>query len=475
MEPLPETRGFVMAEKNKKIEDLIREAFYLKNYPWLVSERGVEYDRSDYGEIADMIKGARNFDEARNIIVNAAQENPALLSTFVDAYVNKNRKEGEDWNKNAFDFSTLRMRPIDIENVILDEQEADGENLAAKANRLAASLGYDVNNKGLNSLIADYLGGREDIQYGKNWFKKGIANDIRKKKANAETYLDFLMANDYAPNVDEEKLVDDLSSILARVNEINYMNERGNVTKLADQLTKPHTTEKENQGRQPNAADAAADLIGLFGAGTIGKSNMSAKTKMGAGAGLGALIDYAQGIADSALTERTYIDNPDMQLKKGGNVAGAIKDFETPLTSAATGLAALMGGGAIGATGGKKIINSVMNSNAAKTVKKKVSSAIDRLFGDKNAQKALEKERRALEMEHGAYAAYGEKSGITPAEDAMNVKRLLEIDEEMEGVADDAIRMVAETGATLLFTNPPKGMKRTTARVVPYVLGDWQQ
>lgn len=465
-----------MAENRKKIEDLIREAFYLKNYPWLVSERGVEYDRSDYGDITDMINGARNFDEARNIIVNAAQENPALMSTFIDAYVNKNRKDGEDWNKNAFDFSTLRMRPIDIENVILDEKEADGENLTAKANRLAASLGYDVNNRGLNSLIADYLGGRDDIQYGKSWFKKGIANDIRKKKANAENYLDFLMANDYAPNVDEERLVDDLSSILARVNEINYMQDRGGAAKLADALLKPRTTEKESLGQEPNVADAAFDLLGLAGAGHIGKAaKMSAKAKMGAGAGLGALLDYAHGVADSALTERTYIDNPEQQLKKGGDVVGALKDYGTPLTNVATGLAALMGGGAVGATGGKKIIKSLMDSNVVKNVKKKVSSAIDRLVGDKGAQKALEMEKRALQQEHGAFAAYGEKSGITPAEDAMNVKRLLEIDEEMEGVADDALRKVAETGATLLFTNPPKGMKRTTARVIPYVLGDWQQ
>lgn len=467
-----------MAENRKKIEDLIREAFYLKNYPWLVSERGVEYDRSDYGDITDMINGARNFDEARNIIVNAAQENPALMSTFIDAYVNKNRKDGEDWNKNAFDFSTLRMRPIDIENVILDEKEADGENLTAKANRLAASLGYDVNNRGLNSLIADYLGGRDDIQYGKSWFKKGIANDIRKKKANAENYLDFLMANDYAPNVDEERLVDDLSSILARVNEINYMQDRGGATKLADALLKPRTTEKESLGQEPNVADKMADLVALFGAGKIGSAKMSALekiglnptiSKIGAGTGLGALVDYVHGIGDSLLTERSYIDNPETQIKKGGDVVGAIKNYEAPLTNVGTALTALAGGSLLGIPG-SRLAKKVLKSDAVKKAKTKVVSAIDRLIEDKNAKNTLGKELRALQQEHGAYTTYGAKSGITPAEDAMNVKRILEIEEELDGVAGDALRKAAETGATIFFTNPPKGMKRGTAKIVPLLL-----
>lgn len=467
----------MMSEKGKKIEDLIKEAFRLQFYPHRVYEEGRDYDFNDYEDVANIIKDASNFDEARNMIVDAAQKNPALMMPFVRSFVEKNRKEGEDWNENSFDFSTLKMRPIDIDNIVLDDKESEGEDLFSKANRLAASLGYDVNNEGLSSLIADYLGGREGVQYGKQFFEKGIRNDIRKRKANAEKYLDFLEANGYVPTITDEQLVNDLSSILSRVNEINEVGNRGGAEKFADQLFKPHTTEREAKGQERKIADGIADLAGLVGAGKIGTADKAIKTKLGFGTGLGALLDYGHGIADSLTTKRTYIDTPEKKLVENGDVIAALKDWKTPVASVATGLAALFGGNMVG--GGravKGIFDNVSKSKTMQNAKKKVSSALDYLFDGKQANKALNAEKKALQQEHFDYLLKGAESGISEAEDVLNVKRLAEIAERETGtkVAGDALKKLAETGATLLFENPPQGMKKATARLIPYLLGDWQ-
>ena len=457
----------MMAGKNNKIEDLIRDAFMMRFYPDALYEQGKEYDIDEFDEVSNLIKDASNLEEARNIIIDTAQKNPAFMMPFVRSYINQNRKEGENWNENAFDFETLNMRPIDVDNMIISEGKDGEEDLFTKAHRLANSLGYDIESKGLNSLIADYLGGRDNVQYGKKFFKNGITSDVRKKKANEETYLKFLLDNEYAPNIPEDKLIDELSSILSRVNEINYMKNRGAATKVADQIFKPRTSERESMGQEHRVSDGLFDLAGLVGAGKVGGLNIDTRLKLGAGAGLGALLDYAHGIADSLGTERTYIDTPDKKLTEKGDVIGALTDWKTPVTTAATGMAALFGGNRI-AGGGRYIKNAlekVSNSNLGKKVKTKFNNAMDALF---DKEKALG--RKAAQDEHLEYLLKGKDSGITEFEDAMNVKRINEIADEVFATeaAADAARKIAESGATLLFENPPKGMKRTVAQTIPF-------
>lgn len=476
------------SEKNSpKIEQLMREAFLLQFYPEVLSEQGRKYDLGEYSELSDMIKDKRNFDEVRNTIIKAAKKNPALMRTFVDAFVEKNRKEGEDWNKNAFDWSKVSMRPIDVENIVLDKEGNDGEDLLSKAERLAENLGYDVNNGGLASLLADYdapFEGKASLP--KTRFESRLNNDLRKIMTNDENYLAFLRKNGYSPNVDKEQLVSDLSSILLRANDISKMQKRSSGDKALAQIAFPRIDSKASKGQTPNAADMLFDASGLLGAGKVGTvEKLSLKNKALAGTGLGALLDYVHGIADSALTERTYIDSPSEKYTERGDVGKAVKDLKTPLIGGVTGALSLLGVGGLGkAAGGKKFLGSVVNSGPVQKAKQKIESGLDKLLsGKKTAEvkKKLAKEQKAIMDEHIEFINNGEKSGITAAEDALNLQRANEISEAMEdlnvgkNIVEGGLKNAVGTGAALYFVNQPKGAKKAPPAIMRYLLSDWQQ
>jgi len=475
-----------MSSENKspKIEQLMREAFLLQFYPEFLEEQGKKYDFGEFSELSDMIKDKRNYDEVRNTIIKAAKKNPALMRTFVDAFVDRNKKEGEDWNKNAFDWSKVNMRPIDVENIVLDKEGNDGEDLFSKAERLAENLGYDVNNGGLASLLADYdapIEGKASLP--RTRFESRLNNDLRKIMTNAENYVEFLRKNGYSPNVDQKQLVSDLSSILLRANDISKMQKRSSVDKALAQITFPRIDSKASKGQTPNAADMLFDASGILGAGKIGTAEkMALKNKAVAGTGLGALLDYGHGIADSALTERTYIDSPSEKYTERGDVAKAVKDFKTPLVGGITGALSLLGLRAVGK--GKKLVDSVVDSAPVQKAKQKLESGLDKLLlGKKNAElkKKLAKEQDALTQELSEYNSRGIASGISAPDAAKDAKRIEEIDNIMEdlnigkNIVEGGLKNAVGTGAALYFVNQPKGAKKALPAIMRYLLDDWQQ
>lgn len=474
-----------MSSENKspKIEQLMREAFLLQFYPEFLEEQGKEYNFGEFSELSDMIKDKRNYDEVRNTIIKAAKKNPSLMRTFVDAFVDRNKKEGEDWNKNAFDWSKVNMRPIDVENIVLDKEGNDGEDLFSKAERLAENLGYDVNNGGLASLLADYdapIDGKASLP--RTRFESRLNNDLRKIMTNAENYVEFLRKNGYSPNVDQKQLVSDLSSILLRANDISKMQKRSSVDKALAQIAFPRIDSKASKGQTPNAADMLFDASGIVGAGKIGTAEkMALKNKAVAGTGLGALLDYGHGIADSALTERTYIDSPSEKYTERGDVAKAVKDFKTPLVGGITGAVSLLVPRVVR---GKKLLDSVVNSAPLQKAKHKIESGLDKLLsGKKNTElkKKLAKEQDALKQELSEYNARGIASGVSASDAANDAKRIEEIGSIMEdlnvgkNIVEGGLKNAVGTGAALYFVNQPKGAKKVPPAIMRYLLDDWQQ
>lgn len=468
-------------KKDSKIEQLIRDIFLMQFYPEELLNG--QYDNIFFDDISDMIKDKRNYDEVRNTIIKAAKKNPALMRTFVDAFVDKNRKDGEDWNKNAFDWSKVNMRPIDVENIVLDKEGNDGEDLFSKAERLAETLGYDVNNGGLASLLADYdapFEGKASLP--RTRFESRLKNDLRKRNTDVVSRRDFLLKNGYSPNVDDETLLSDLSSILLRANDISKMQKRSSVDKALSQIVFPRIDSKESKGQTPNAADMLFDASGIVGAGKIGTAEkMALKNKAVAGTGLGALLDYVHGIADSALTERTYIDSPSEKYTERGDVAKAVTDFKTPLVGGITGAMSLLVPGVVR---GKKLLDSVVNSSQLQKAKQKIESGLDKLIsGKKNTElkKRLAKEQDALKQELSEYNARGIASGVSASDAAKDAQRIEEIGNIMEdlnvgkNIVEGGLKNAVGTGAALYFVNQPKGAKKVPPAIMRYLLDDWQQ
>ena len=197
---------------------------------------------------------------------------------------------------------------------------------------------------------------------------------------------------------------------------------------------------------------------------------------------MGALLDYGHGIADSALTERTYIDSPSEKYTERGDVAKAVKDFKTPLVGGITGALSLLALRGVGK--GKKLVDSVVDSAPVQKAKQKLESGLDKLLSGKKtseARKKLVKEQKALMDEHVQFLKDGEKSGVSAAEDALNLQRANEISEALDdmnigkNIVEGGLKNAVGTGAALYFVNQPKGAKKAPPAIMRYLLDDWQQ
>ena len=384
-----------MSEKEKKSvdEDILRYIFDKKFHPYMVDDSFI-----GKSPVMDIIENAKSYDAARNMILDAASEDPNFLEELrkiSKIYSLANKKDGELWEPSKTFVGDLKSKR--------KSKNAEGmsvEDVIGKSDLLADVLGYQGGRSGLYGALEE--SGENGIT------KDAIAREISKRIAaeRGEGENDFeKMALQYrlgfSKNADVDYMTEVMADYLSRAKAIDDAQKHYNehpVLHSVGGFAAPNIQKKRDAGLTPNIADEIAD-VGQWGIGGVGtkaalqeraainaaqtlmkKTAPVLKPAFYAGAASGG-IGFLHDLADSAMTRHVYSDEDDgKEIVERGDVGKVLANW--PKYAKQSALNALFAPVLAQA--------SIANSVYGKT-RGFVKNAMDRLLGTKKTRDALEK------------------------------------------------------------------------------------
>lgn len=389
-----------MAEKKKESVDerILRYIFNSKFYPYL-EENAFEFPNP----VMDAIADARDYDSARNLILDAVANNPKTLDDLRDIssyYAASYKKDDEMWDpEKTFVVDPKEMlRDINVDNIPLQD-------VNDKSELIAQVLGYDDGTKGMFQRIPDLLSAMTTDN-----MKKFVSSEIARKIASEEGANEFereriKYALGFSPNADDDYVAERLAKYL------NRTRVSGDALKNAEEnpyrhalggFFSPNIQAKNEEGKAGNAADILADIAQWGVGGKETKAAMAARNAalnagtiaekgiypllgpaLKAGGASGA-IGFAHDLADSLLTKHVYAEAEDgKDISKRGNALDVLFNPGKYLKQAAAGAALAIPLVSAG------VVNSVMGATRKKA-KSGLDWLTDRVFGNKALKSELD-------------------------------------------------------------------------------------
>lgn len=380
-------------DKNKVDEDILRFIFNSKFFP------ETEENPFDMGSpVMDLISKARDYESARNIILDAASKNPDVLNdlrTIAGFYSESNKNDDESWiPENTFvgDLKSL-MRPIDVESSSI-------EDVIGKSENIAQALGY---NDGWSSMYKNIPEGMIDPKAVRYFIKNEIGKRINDEDENANdierNILKYKLG--FTENSDDDYMLDKMSDYISRAIKYQLGQEHQKEHPYGYALggfIAPNSQARTDEGLEPKAIDILTDFAQYGVGGAAAKSALSAReaakaagslaqrgvapfvkpaAKAGAASGL---LGFVHDLGDSLTTKHVYSEGEDgKEISKRASAMDVLANSPEYIKRSAIGaaLALPLMGASIGASAMGRAGNAVKNS---------VGSAIDRLFGTKNAK-----------------------------------------------------------------------------------------
>lgn len=402
-------KGKSGATQNDKIFDYIYDSTFWPEY------MGDAVPLLGTGGLKEILKGSRSKREARN----------RLLLAYKKAQEDGSNGFGELMDNAVREYATNYMQPGDALPEFIWKQErftdldptnTSVEDILAQAGNIASALGYGDDDGSVEQMLTDLYGRNLDMG-----LKEPTSRDFVESYGKLSELLkspiatDMLYRNIGLPfDNDPENLYGYISGIADRANKIRVRKNDPLVVDVANTFLNPYSYAKNSQGRDANDADILADAASYaatLGGGVTRRAakilplvSKKAGTLAGAGGaaiGLEALIGAAHDIGDSVLTTHTYTTdengNPDYTERGKPNWGSAL---------GSAGLNALSSLPLLGLSGrnlGTRVLNFLEIDEIPKKIgkrmepiKKKVVSALDRIFdGDVNKKIAKEKKLQA--------------------------------------------------------------------------------
>lgn len=457
------------AEKNLE-EEVLRYIYNSRFYPDnVVNEDGPAFMFDN--DLLKMIDDAKSYDEARNILIGALddEKNLQLARNATRDYLESFGEEGNlyDWEKSFG--SKLTRVPLNVDALPYDV-------VKSRANKFAEALGESNIDGLIEKMKANTVMGDWGMSTLSDGFKMALRDEM-KKKLNSGTLtrqkLEELL--DYSPNADEDYIVNKAFEYANRVNRKTAHENMGEVSKGLEELLFPYQAEKEKEGIATNPADVLVD-VATFIPTAVGSAKY-AKGKNGA-TGLERLINNAVGkeaaenflkysklaglgivggamepvfsrlhnVADALTMKDIYAnEGADNEVSESEKIIDAL-DLGNLVPEIGSGIQNNIGSSAVGLAGRgvSRVLGNIVNKAAQSKAGKAVKNGIEALFGSKknavNSSKKLQKERKAIEEEINSFGR--PNSSVSTEDLVMNRNRLNEIAKEeqaiMRGFANSA-------------------------------------
>ena len=415
------------AEKNLE-EEVLRYIYNSRFYPDnVVNEDGPAFMFDN--DLLGMIDNAKSYDEARNILIGALddEKNLQLARNATRDYLESFGEEGNlyDWEKS---FSSP------LERVPLNVDALPYETVEERADKFAKALSYSDINGMINNLNKNTVMGKWGLPELSDGFKIALREELKDKLKNGTLTmqsLDSLL--DYSPNADEDYILNKAFEYADRVNRRKSHEKMGGGSKLAQSFMQPYSFEATAEGLKPSAMDLLFDAGEIAGTPFVGAklskmSNGARKiekavenaakpldnlkntflTLSGIGAVAGAVepfITRAHDGLDALFSKNVYAnEGTDNEVSERGDFWNALRLDELP-TDVKNGVANGIMSSAVGlgGRGGGRVLKGLGDKIASTGVGKKVLTGLDALFGGSGKGKAkkaygdLMNEKKAIE------------------------------------------------------------------------------
>lgn len=386
-----------MSEKKQDVtdvdEDILRYIFNSKFHP--------DMDENPFifkSPVTDVIEKARDYESARNLILDAASTNPDILKELrfiANQYSLSHKKADELWEPSKTFVGDLKSKR--------KSKNAEGmaiEDVLGKADLIASAFGYQDGR-------SDLYKGLEESGYNgisKEALEKEIAKRISTESGEGENWLERMALQyrlGFSNNADNDYMAEKMAEYLSRAKAFDDSKKHEDehpVLHSVGGFIAPNIQKKKDVGLTPNIADELSDIgmWGIGGAGTkaalgeraalngaemlVKKSAPVLKPALYAGASSGG-IGFIHDLTDSALTKHVYSDKEDgKEIVDRGDVGKVIDNW--PSYAKQSAFNALFAPVIAQA--------SIANSVYGKT-RGFVKNAIDKLLGTNKTRKALEK------------------------------------------------------------------------------------
>lgn len=455
-----------MAESKSKRnleEDVIRYIYNSRFYPdRVVNEDGPAFlfDNSLMG----LIDNAKSYDEARNILISALDDesNLQLARNAARDYLESFGEEGNtyDWEKSFG--SRLDRVPLNVDALPYDVVEK-------RSNDYAKALGFsDINGMiqkmNENTVLGNF--GQPGLSDG---FLIALRNEMKNKLKDGtikkEDIADLL---DYSPNADEDYIVDKAFEYADRVKRKNDYEKMGDLSKGAQEFLMPYQARQAREGKKPTPMDLLVDVATFAPtiAGSVkyskGKNGVNGLEKLATSiagkeagqkilnyanlAGLGVIggamepiFTRANDAADALLRKRVYAnEGSNDEVSEKDDLIDALK-IGTFIPDVGAGIQNNIGSSFMGLTGRamSKVIGNLTSKIAQSKAGNAVKNGLNALFGGKknaaNSTRRLHNEKKAIESEIDDFFN-NPKSNVTDDALRMNQSRLGQIAREEEEI-----------------------------------------
>lgn len=469
-----------MAEKKNKSleEDVLRYIYNSRFYPDdVVNDDGPAF-LFDNG-LMDLIANAKSYDEARNILVGALddEKNVQLARDATRDYLESFGDDNNtyDWEK-SFGSKLVRV-PINVDALPYEIVEN-------RANNFAKAIGFSdirglINKMNENTVMGDW--GQFGLSDG---FKQKLRDEMSEKLKNGTlTRQTIEKILDYSPNADDDYIINKALEYADRVKRKESRANMGEISKSVNEFLFPYQAEKEKEGIKPTPFDALVDLATFvptavggarYGKGKNGGNAMERLVTSMAGkdagkkilaytklAGLGVaggvmepFFTRANDAADALLRKKVYANEGSSdEIYEKDNLIDALK-LESLISDIGTGISNNIGSSAAGLMGraGSKVIGNLINKAAQTKAGKFVKNGFDALFGSKNDavnyERKLRKEKKAIQEEINSFGR--PNSSVTTEDLVMNRNRLNDIAREEEELRKRFVESAANKAQTAI-------------------------
>ena len=236
-----------MAEKKEPIdEQILRFIYNSKFYP--------EKETAAYrfaNPIMDIVGKSRSYDEARNLIIQAMQDEEKLnrlrdISQFyIDTYgTEENPYDAEKTFLGKFDMVPLNADKRNLKDVMEISQ------------KMADALGYSG---GLDALLAK-INNENTLKTEDDWFEKALNAELKGKLAKNDKTRDLVYTMlDMSPNADDDYVAARIADYVGRAKRAREANEMSGGAQLVQDIAIPYEAQKMREGNKPNAVDVLFD------------------------------------------------------------------------------------------------------------------------------------------------------------------------------------------------------------------------